>query len=159
MQRLRFLVVLILVIAPPILSSQESQTASDQLWSWFGNCGEKRYMEVEVVLSGKVICQSSFPICPIPDRSKEVEKRLVFSFKGGHVFQGEYPTTPTQTIEGNIWQAGADPGAILLGISFSTKKQVLLNTIHVAKAGRASVSEIDPGLTVRTIPISHKHSE
>jgi len=111
------------------------------------------------MLGEKVIYRSSFPVCPIGDRSEEVDKRVAFSLKGGHVFQGEYRTTPTQTIEGNIWQAGTDPGTILFGISFSTKKQVLLNTIHIAKPGKVSVSEIDPGLTVRTFPISHKHSE
>jgi hypothetical protein len=158
MRWLRSLAVLILVITPPILSSQESRAAPDQLWSWFGNCGEKKYMGLEVVLSGKVIYRSSFPVCPIGDRSEEVYKRVIFSFKGGHVFQGEYHTTPAQTIAGNIWQAGADPGSLLLGISFATKTQVLLNTIHVAKPDSASVSEIDPGLTVRTFP-THKHPE
>jgi len=117
----------------------------------------------------KIIYRSSFPVCPINDYSEKVKgllsargtqaHKLVFSFKGGHVFQGEYHTTPTQTIEGNVWQAGTNPGAILLGISFTTDKQVLLNTIHVAEQGRASASEIDSGLTVRTFPISHKRAE
>jgi hypothetical protein len=114
-------------------------------------------MGIEVVLNGKPIYRSSFPICPIGDRSKEADKRIVFSFKGGHIFQGEYHTTPAETIQGNIWQAGTDPGAILFGLSFSTKKQVLLNTIHVAKPGKVSESEIDPGLKVRTFAISGKH--
>ena len=108
---------------------------------------------------GKSSTDHSFPICPIADRSGEVEKRVVFSFKGGHIFQGEYRTRRTDSIEGNIWQAGSDPGVILFGVSFSTKKQVLLNTIHIAKAGVTSVSEIDPGLTVRTFPLSRKHSK
>ncbi|MGA7566049.1 MAG: hypothetical protein WBW53_08245 [Terriglobales bacterium] len=109
-------------------------------------------MGLEIVLNRKVVYRSSFPVCPIGDRSEEIGKRVIFSFKGGHVFQDEYHTTPAQTIEGNLWQAGTDPGSILLGVSFSTKKQVLLNTLHVAKPGRASVSEIDAGLTVRTFP-------
>jgi hypothetical protein len=126
-------------------------------------------MGLEVVLSRKVIYRSSFPICPINDYSDKVKhllsargtpgRELVFSFKGGHVFQGEYRTTPTQTIEGNVWQSGADPGVILLGLSFATKKQVLQNTIHVAPVGKASSSEIDPGLTVRTFPVGHKRVE
>jgi len=59
-------------------------------------------------------------------------------------------------IEGNIWQAGADPGVILFGVSFSTKEQVLLNTIHIAEPSKESASEIDRGLIVRTFPVSHK---
>jgi len=152
----RFFALLMIVFAPQLLSSQNAQASPDSLWSWFGNCNNKRYMGLEVRVQEKVIQRLSFPICPISDRSKEVDKRVVFSFKGGHVFQGEYQTTPTQTIEGNIWQAGADPGAILFGISFSTNNQVLLNTVHIAKPAVASVSEIDPGITVRTFPIARK---
>src|SRR5262249_21986459 len=169
MHRRGFFVVLIMVIAQPLLSSQEHPIAPKRIWSWFGDCGQKRYMRLEVVLSRKIIYRSSFPLCPIADYSKKVEDllsargarepKLVFSFKSGHVFQGKYHTTPTQTIEGNVWQAGTDPGVIMLGITFSTKKQVLLNTIHVADVDKASVYEIDPGLTVRTFPISQKHSE
>lgn len=126
-------------------------------------------MGLEVALSRKVIYRSSFPVCPINDYSEKVkdllsargtpEQKIVFSFKGGHIFQGEYRTTPAQTIEGNVWQSGTDPGVILFGLSFSNKKQVLLNTIHVAQLDRASTSEIDSGLTVRTFPISHKRAE
>jgi hypothetical protein len=122
-------------------------------------------MGLEVMVGRKIIYRSSFPVCPINDYSDKVKDllsargtpghKLVFSFKGGHVFQGEYHTTPTQTIEENVWQAGTNPGAILLGISFATDKQVLLNTIHVAEQGRASTAEIDPGLTVRTFPSMH----
>jgi len=114
-------------------------------------------MGLEVLLNGRVIHRSSFSICRISDRFKETDRQqkiVAFSFKGGHVFQGEYHTTRTQTIEGSIWQAGTDPGTILFGISFSTSKQVLLNTVHVAKPGSASKSEIDRGLIVRTFPIS-----
>jgi hypothetical protein len=114
----------------------------------------------------KVIYRSSFPVCPINDHSEKVKDLLsargtpghkpVISLKCGHVFQGEYRTTRSQNIEGNVWQSGTDPGVILFGLSFPTGKQVLLNTIHVAQLGRASRSEIDPGITVRTFPISHK---
>lgn len=166
MHRLRFLPVLILVIVPSLLWSQESYVAPKRLWSWFGDCGQKKYVGLEVALSRKVIYRSSFPVCPIEDYSENVKdllsargspgRKLVFSFKGGHVFQGEYRTTPTQTIEANVWQSGTGPGVILLGLSFSTKKQLLLNTIHVAQMDKAFTSEIDHGLTVRTFPISHK---
>jgi hypothetical protein len=155
----RFFVVLILALAPPLLWSQNPNTAPEPLWTWSGDCHDKTHMGLEVLLNGKVIHRSSFPICPISDRFKETDrqqKTVAFSFNGGHVFQAEYHTTRTQTIEGHIWQAGTDPGTILFGMSFSTKKQVLLNTIHVAKPGRGSTSEIDRGLVVRTFPIIAK---
>lgn len=150
-----FLLLFLLALTPPSLFPQEVPVAPEPLWSWSGNCSDKRYMGLEIVMSGKVIDRSSFPICPVTDLSKEIGiQPIVFSFRGGHVFQGEYHTVRTQTIEGNIWLAGTDPGAILLGVSFSTGRQILLNTIHVAKPGGRSTSEIDRGLIVRTFPIS-----
>jgi len=139
--------------------AQNTTATSDQLWSWFGSCEAKRQMEIQIALNGEVIYQSSFPVCPIGDRSKEAQKTVVFSVKGGHVFQGEYHTTAAQTIEGNIWQAGTDPGVILLGISFDSQNQILLNTIHIAKVGRESRTKIDRGLIVRTFPVPTSASE
>jgi hypothetical protein len=146
---------LIVALVPPALS-QDSVAATDQSgWRWFQECSENREMGIEVLLKGKLIHSSSFPICP-SDRSKNAasqQKVVVFHFKGGHVFQGEYRTAPTEVIEGNIWQAGVDSDAILLGISFMTKKQVLLNTIHVGKVGRLSTSKVDRDIVVRTFPV------
>ncbi len=114
-------------------------------------------MGLEVVLNGDVIYRASFPICPISDVSQETgarQKTVVFHLKGGHELQGEHHTARSQTIEGNIWQAGADPDAILLGISFSTGNQILLNTIHYAKPTGESRTVIDKGIVVRTFPLA-----
>src|SRR5690348_12537139 len=99
---LRLLLVLILTFTPQLLSSEESFAVPQRLWTWYGVCRQKRYMGIEVVLSRKVIYRSSFPVCPIDDDSEKVTdllsnrgtpgRKLVFSFKGGHVFQGEYHT-------------------------------------------------------------------
>jgi hypothetical protein len=141
---------------PAVLSPQEAPASRERLWTWFGNCNEDRRIAIELLMNGKVVYHSSFPICPISDPSKETKKTVAFSIKGGHVFQGEYHTSQTQTIEGNIWQAGADPDAILLGVSFSAANRVLLNTIHVAKPYSVSRSDIDRGIVVRTFPLDRK---
>jgi hypothetical protein len=132
-----------------------SPVKDEAAWQWFQNCRENKAMRLEVLLDGKIIYRSSFPICRANTGSNPAEGRqrtIAFYFKGGRVFQGEYHTARTQIIEGNIWQAGADPDAMLLGVSFSSKKQVLLNTIHVAKPDSVSASEIDRGIVVRTLP-------
>jgi len=129
---------------------------------WFGKCRESTYLGIEVLVSGKMIHRSSFPICPVDSSSTEKEPRpkiVAFFMKGGNVFQGKYRTTPSQKIEGNIWQAGADPGAIIFGVSFAAKNQILLNTIHVAKVNNESKSEIDFGIIVRTFPIQRTKSK
>jgi hypothetical protein len=83
-------------------------------------------------------------------------RTLVFSFKGGHNFQNEYPTTPQQTIEVNVWQAGAEPDLLMLRLSFVSKGQngrILLNTLHFAAPDRTSEMLLDRGLLVRTYPL------
>jgi hypothetical protein len=109
-----------------------------------------------VLLDGKAIYRSRFLVCRNngPTATAE-EQKLVFHFKGGHVFQGEYRSFPTQTIAANIWQAGADPDALLLGVMFVSDR-VLLNTMHVAKPDSASASEVDRGIVLRTFPLNRK---
>ena len=118
-------------------------------------------MSIEVLVEKKVVYRSSFPMCSTTTKPKaEQEKKILkFFFAGGHRFQGEYGTTSAQKIEGNIWQAGADPDALLLGVSFMTKGQILLNTIHIAKPNAPSVWELDRGVIVRTFPVQHGSSD
>jgi len=91
-------------------------------------------------------------------RSQATPQRVEFSFKGGHTFQDQYRTTSEQTIEANIWQAGVESDVLLLGVSFSTKDQVLLNTVHVAKPDHDSQSRLDPGMVIRTRPLPARAS-
>jgi len=156
MPALRILIALALALIPAAVSPQDSAAPNEKLWTWFGTCTEDQKMGIEMLLDGKTVYRSSFPICQISDRSKETDKSVAFTFKGGHNFQGEYHTTPAQTIEGDIWQADADTDDILLGISFTTRKQILLNTIHIARPDRVCRTEIDRGIVVRTFPVGRK---
>ena len=65
-------------------------------------------------------------------------------------FQGKYRTRSTDSIEGDIWQAGGEPGALSLGISFDTKNQILLNTLHIARPDTQTSSELHKGLFITT---------
>ena len=160
MRNLYFALALFLILQPSKLTSQHRHLPSEPLWYWFGHCRDKKYMGFELLMNGATIHKTSFPICAIKDVSEEDPHKVVaFFFKGGYVFQGQYHTKPTQRIEGNIWQAGADPGVILFGVSFSAPwrhGQTLLNTIHIADAYKESSTEIDDGLIVRTFPIENK---
>ena len=141
------------------VSSAQAETVPSPRWWWFQTCSESTTIGVEVVMDGKLAYRSSFPICNgtgAPNKPDGKQKILSFSFNGGHLFQGEYHTTPAQTVEGNIWQAGADPDDLILGVSFATKNQVLLNTVHIVRPGGASESEVDPGIVVKTYPVTHK---
>jgi hypothetical protein len=140
--------------APIMTHEAVSAPAAEPVWQWFQKCNSSRAMRVELLLNGTVIHRSTFPIC-LNVRDVEPPKKIIeFTFRGGQVFQGEYHTAKTRLIEANVWQAGADRDALLLGVSFSSDNQILLNTIHVANAKSASSSEIGRGIVIRTLPLS-----
>ena len=141
--------------ASPEPTMPSSQVSEGPVWYWFQNCPGNKSLGLEISRNGIVIFRSSFPICQMPRKDQE-QKTLVFSFKGGPAYRAEYHTSPTEIIEGNIWLAGADPDALILGISFTTRKRILLNTLHVAKPDSKSVTEIDRGIVVRTFPLPIK---
>jgi len=139
-----------------VIATSMSALAEEPLWQWSEKCSGNNAIELEVLMDGITIDRSSIPICRVSSGASESHTNPIsYHFRGGHVF-GEYRTVHTQTIEGNVWQAGSDPDELLLGISFSTKKQVLLNTIHIAKPGRVSSSEVGRGIVIRTFPTLRK---
>jgi len=156
----RLATVLLLFLAITTANPQVAKKSSGS-WHWFQPCKDSSALSIEVLVEKKLVYSSSFPICstatnPKPEQEKKI---LKFFFVGGHRFQGEYRTTSAQKIEGNIWQAGADPDALLLGVSFMTQGQILLNTIHIAKPNAPSVWELDRGVVVKTFPIQRGSSD
>ena len=141
--------------ASPRQTQSQSQAKEEPVWGWFQNCPNDKALAMEVKRNGIVIFHSSFPICQMPRADHEM-KILAFSFKGGQAYHAEYHTLPTENIDGNIWLASGDSDALVLGVSFSTKKKILLNTLFVAKPNGISVSEIDRGIVIRTFPLPSK---
>jgi hypothetical protein len=109
---------------------------------------------VTVRLDSKVLYRDVLPICRGSRNSED--GRVEFHFIGGHSFQGEYHTHSTDSIEGDIWQAGGEPDALILGISFDTGKQILLNTVHVARPEKQTTSTLDKGLFITTYPVTSR---
>ncbi len=110
----------------------------DVVWTWSKRCNDDHKLGVTVRLDRKVLYRGVLPICR---GSRDAEDgRVEFHFAGGHTFQGEYRTRSTDSIEGDIWQAGGEPDALILGISFDAGKQILLNTIHIAKPEKQTSS-------------------
>ena len=154
------LAALVLVAISQLGFSQTSSQPERSVWYWSGDCQGGRSMGLEVLLDGKSIYHMEFRPCLMDRNAKnsESESRIrVFSFVStGQTFQGTYHTRKGERIEGNVWQAGADPDDLLLGLAFSTKHQILLNTIHIAKPDQTSRSQIDTDLVVRTYPLRPK---
>jgi hypothetical protein len=142
--------------AGPALASQEGPVSF-----WFATCGGPM-LKLQVRLDQKTIYQSSFPACRterLSANSVGQKKILQFVFNAPRaiVWQGyrdeDNTTNPDQEIEGNIWLAGADPDAMILGVSFTSHRSIYMNTLHIAYPDRRQVSEIEPGLVVITEPV------
>ena len=147
-------VMLALVLTSGTAFSQASISSPDEVvWHWFGDCRNGKTMGAEVILGGKRIYATSFSICPMRRTQIEAEKRILeFYFEvPARIFGEEFKAIGTQRIEGNIWEAGSERDAIVLGVSFSTRDRVLLNTLHFAYADRASEAELAKALVIKTI--------
>jgi hypothetical protein len=144
---------LTILIAATAVAQQPAtpQGASERVWTWSEQCKEDHKLGVTIRLAVKVLYEGVLPIC---HGSRDAENgRAEFHFAGGHLFQGRYRTRSTDSIEGNVWQAGGESDVLILGISFDTGKQVLLNTTHVARPNTQTSSELDKGISITTYPV------
>lgn len=145
------------IAIPRIAFGQAATSGSKDVWFWFGDYRDARAMAGEILVDGKVVYRLSFRACRMQRNDdtadKEQKKELVFHFPGGHTFQDTYYTSTREEIEGNVWQAGADPDDMLLGVSFVAHNQILLNTIHIVRPGKPGQSTLDPGIVMRTYPL------
>lgn len=140
----------------PMVSHAEPRVSQPEelVWQWFDRCSPKQTMRVNVHLDGKPLYAGSFPACAMrrADMLNESEQRILrFSFRGKTALFGEeFRALGIQEIEGNIWRAGGERDAFLLGVSFATTDRVLLNSVHVAEARKASRTTLVGGLVIRT---------
>jgi hypothetical protein len=147
----------VLITIPSATVSQGSSSHIDSLWFWFGDCPNAKLMGVKIIVEGQTIYRSTFRACRMErtDANTESQRKIrAFHFSGGHTFQDEYRTAVREQIEGNLWQAGADPDGIVLGVSFVAHDQVLLNTIHLVKPGKPTQSVLDRNVLIKTYPVN-----
>ncbi len=151
--RIAALVILFLSTVSPLVAAQDLP-AEPSVWYWSTECKTGHAMGLDVVVDGKTAIHFIFTACRgfLEDANDQTARRE-FAMNGGHTFQGMYRTKRTEKIECDLWQAGADPGDILVGISFMNSRRVLLNTIHIVRPDKASRSTIDAGIVVRTYPL------
>ena len=149
------LVAMCCALVVPIHASQDPA-----VWFWFATCGGPA-MTLEVRFDKTVVEKTSFPLCRAPREGPESQGqagRIEFSFTARRiiVWRGYRETSdrsrPGQALDVNIWQAGADPQAVTLGISVTTADRILMNMVHVAHSDRRDESTIAPGLTLTTYP-------
>ena len=161
------LLYLVLVLALAPLTRPAPAQAEDPVWFWFKRCGGPT-MHIQVRFDDKVIYEASFPICRAPRPSVAVQsaaRSLHFFFTPDRaiVWKGyredddgssdqDSTTHPGQRLGGDIWLAGSDPNALILGVAFRTEESIYMNTLHIAHPDRLDRSEIASGLSVATTP-------
>jgi hypothetical protein len=119
-------------------------------------------MTLEVRLDRVRLYQASFPVCRADRESSHRQGqagRFSFWFEPHRaiVWQGyrDQPDTTRahQIIEGDVWQAGADSGDLVLGVSFMTPDRITMNATHITRPGASDTTQIARGLVVLTYPM------
>jgi hypothetical protein len=156
----RALVSGLLIVALAVGLSAAPRQLEGPVWFWFSTCGGPA-MTLEVTLDGATILKTTFPICRA-ERSSAASQgqrgRIDFAFSATRdtVWKGyreeSVRAAAGELIEGNVWQAGADPSALTLGVSFTDTKQILMNSVHTARPGQRDESSPASGLVIRTYP-------
>jgi hypothetical protein len=128
--------------------------ATDSLvWHWYGECAGARKVETEVIFHGRKVYTASFSLCHVTRGSITPEEpQRVLSFKLRGVHERLFGAPRRALLEGNIWEAGADDDAVILGVSFSSPNRVWLNSLHILDPDKASETLFAPGLIFRTRP-------
>jgi hypothetical protein len=132
------------------------------VWFWFATCSGPS-MTLEVRFDKVTIEKVTVPLCRAARGSASSQgqaARIEFAFAPGRQLRWSgYKdrndrTRAGQLLEVNVWQAGADPETLTIGVSVMTPETILVNTVHVAHSDRRDESTVTPGLTVATYPVS-----
>lgn len=120
-------------------------------------------MALEIKLDRQLLFQRTVATCHgARDTSAGDQRQIEFSFRAGRplVWWGylaedaEHAETTAAGLRFTvqIWQAGADSDAMLLGVVAMVGNQLHMNTIHIASPAESDTTEIADGLRVITRP-------
>jgi hypothetical protein len=161
--QMRILTLFLFVIVFSTNSTPTMSAQEEPVWFWFATCGGPA-MTLELQLDKVAIYQSTFPLCRAERSSADSQARATAEF----VFRPERAITwkgyrdndvtsqANQRIEANLWQAGADPDSLLIGVTFSDDSQIYMNTIYIAYPSRREETSIADGLVIATYPAASR---
>ena len=155
-----------LIAAIFAVSSIPAASDDAPVWFWFATCGGP-VMALEVGLDAKNLYKGSFAICQASrssQHSQGQQSRLEFSFRPERpvVWRGyrdkEDRTGLNHRLTCQLWQAGADPDAVVIGVTFADEQKIYMNTVHIARPGKRNETEVADGLVVLTYPAEHANA-
>lgn len=151
---------LCIIAAANAADSPRSQAA----WFWRTSCGS-RGLSIEVTLANKAVYHTEVPICHmVPSQDATAQENAGFTFTltttqpvifSGYRATNEFVPSGA-SLEMSVWQAGADPDVLTLGVSVADAKQIYANTLLFANPDAETSEEIATGLVITTKPIKHK---
>ena len=123
--------------------------AHGAVWHW-QECADPTFMRITVEAGGERLLETTIPTCHLDreDFAPEKRQRMI-----------EFPATRLATaldarasrhLTGNVWEAGAEPDGLALGISFQSDDRIHLNTLHFAALATRTRTQVAPGVFVET---------
>lgn len=152
------LAALALALTPVSARAQAPRpSGADVVWHWYGGCAGSDSLVLEVRFDDQPLYTTTFPICQVRRgqiKPEPQQRFLAFRFDAvPQRFRALERGTDPRSIAGTIWEVRGEPRAILLGVSFATEDQVLLNTRHEAPARSATRTVRVRGLVITTHPV------
>jgi len=149
--------VLIGLVTPLNAVAQARLSSGDSVWVAAG-CTRGRTLRVEVRVADTTIARTDLTICR-GERAKEPHVPWEFAFAPSRsVIWSNDSTAPGESIAGQIWQAGGESDALLLGVVLVAHNQILVNSIHVASPSGSASTPVDDGVVVRTMVLPPRAS-
>jgi hypothetical protein len=145
----------LLLLVPLARASEEGP-----VWFWYSTCGGPT-MVIEVRLDKQLLYKTAVPLCLAPrddSRTQRETHPVVVRFTPSRAIEWsgyrDQPdvTRPGQELELTLWQAGADPDDLQIGVSVAGDEMLYMNTIHIAHPKKRAESAIASGLVVVTYP-------
>lgn len=121
------------------------------VWHWYDQCAQGKTVEIQLLLDGKPFYESEFHACHVPRSQIQPEQqRRVMKFAYPQSGNKRLGAQDSEKIEGDIWEAGSDTNAILLGVSLSGPKREWLNTVYVVKFDGPFQLELEKGFVMKS---------
>jgi len=144
---------LLLVLAGYSVAQDKQTTSSEIVWHWTDHEHAERIIIFETTIDGHLVATAKFPVNRAArGEIKPEQKQRIFEYnfilhkKKGRSFNDVYHGS----VEGNIWEAGMEKDSIIFGISWVTRNQIMLNTLHFAQLDKVEAVEIAPGVHFKT---------
>ena len=145
-----------------VLASQSLAAEGEEpVWFWMEECGGPQ-IRLELEFDGSVVQDATFPICRRLRSEKPANqaKILQFSFAPPRaiLWRGykEAPETSpaNQSLEFQIWEAGADPEDMILGVAVVADDTIYMNTLALSLPNEPFESRLAEGVVLRSVPIA-----